>query len=529
MKFLLTLGVLFCFAFVSAQDLIPYRSGKQWGYADRSGRIIIAPQYEAASLFEEGVAIVSKEGRMALINASNEPVIPFAQQMLGTIYKGTCLKIIPSGSKGIYGAVSLKNETLVPCIYDFAGRQGDFFMVTKGYLNGVYSLDGKMLLDTVYTYIHYTDGFFRVSKDPRQNVQGLISREGKLVTPMEYMVFDRFSGGRAKARKGDLFGYIDSSGKEVIPPMYDLAWTFSEGHAVVESKKNGVWAYGMIDRNGKPTIPVSFQKLNDLHGGVALGRKNNGWGLVTANGKTIIGFEYDTAVRGYETAIACKRSGKWSLFNRDGKRKTGFEYDSVAVIENDERSVRDFGLKRFAYDPGYLLLFKNGRQGLCNSEGKVVVPPVYDDIYPFNNGVALVKKEGKWAMISSGGKLITAFKYDQFIPYQAGANSWKNHGVITYLLNGKAGLINRKGEELTEAKYERTQPDDSGYTAVVINRKYGLLDPQGKEIIPVKYDRIRAGTTRDAGVDAFIVNGLILVQKAGKYGYVLENGTELFQ
>ena len=50
------------------------------------------------------------------------------------------------------------------------------------------------------------------------------------------------------------YGFIDKTGKTVIPLEYDEASSFYNGFAKV--KKNGKW--GLIDKSGKMVIPLEY-------------------------------------------------------------------------------------------------------------------------------------------------------------------------------------------------------------------------------------------------------------------------------
>ncbi|WP_435932419.1 WG repeat-containing protein [Moraxella bovoculi] len=57
--------------------------------------------------------------------------------------------------------------------------------------------------------------------------------------------------GLAIAKKNNKYGYVDKTGKVVVPIQYDETWFFSEGLAGV--KQNGKW--GFIDKTGEVVIP----------------------------------------------------------------------------------------------------------------------------------------------------------------------------------------------------------------------------------------------------------------------------------
>ena len=64
-------------------------------------------------------------------------------------------------------------------------------------------------------------------------------------------VYD-FSEGLAGVETNDKWGFVNKSGKEVIPCKYDDVYDFSEGLAGV--KMNGKW--GFVNKSGKEVILV---------------------------------------------------------------------------------------------------------------------------------------------------------------------------------------------------------------------------------------------------------------------------------
>jgi hypothetical protein len=81
------------------------------------------------------------------------------------------------------------------------------------------------------------------------------------VIPPQFACALGFSGGLACASKGGLFGYIDRTGKFVIPPPFEYSNEFSDGLAGVPLGDKG---WGFIDRTGKVVIPPRF---NWIYGG----------------------------------------------------------------------------------------------------------------------------------------------------------------------------------------------------------------------------------------------------------------------
>lgn len=77
------------------------------------------------------------------------------------------------------------------------------------------------------------------------------------------------------------YGFIDTSGKEVIPLKYDNADDFSEGLARV--KLNGKWGY--IDTSGKEVIPLKYDNSDNFSDGLARVKLNGKCGSIDKTGK----------------------------------------------------------------------------------------------------------------------------------------------------------------------------------------------------------------------------------------------------
>ena len=73
----------------------------------------------------------------------------------------------------------------------------------------------------------------------------------------------------AKAQKDGKWGFIDRSGKVVIPFKYDWALWFSEGLCAVQETNK----YGFIDKTGKLVIPFIYDRTNLFNEGLAVVKK----------------------------------------------------------------------------------------------------------------------------------------------------------------------------------------------------------------------------------------------------------------
>ena len=75
---------------------------------------------------------------------------------------------------------------------------------------------------------------------------------------MRMAVSGDFSEGLAKVKIAGKIGFIDQTGKLVIPAQFVDAEPFSNGMSVVNIKGK----YGFIDKTGKLVIPAKFDEVN---------------------------------------------------------------------------------------------------------------------------------------------------------------------------------------------------------------------------------------------------------------------------
>ncbi|SMO60356.1 WG containing repeat-containing protein [Saccharicrinis carchari] len=175
-------------------------------------------------------------------------------------------------------------------------------------------------------------------------------------------------------------------------------------------------------------------------------------------------------------------NGKIGLINQWG--------DVIIPCENDQVwNLRDNGNVR---------VLKKGKLGVYNTNGDVVIPLLYDMIWDFEEGRARVLRNGKVGYVNAYGNEFIPCKYDQIWGFE--------DGKARVLLNGKTGYVNLSGYEFIPAQYQKIWPFEDGRAKVLKNGKMGYINLQGVEIIDCLYQHI--GDFED-GVARVIKNGEI--------------------
>ncbi len=94
---------------------------------------------------------------------------------------------------------------------------------------------------------------------------GFIDRTGKLIVPYKYDSAGPFSEGLAAVRVGEWdtgkWGFIDKTGKVVVPFKYADAAPYSNGLARVQIGDYKTGKYGFIDRTGKEVVPIKYDNI----------------------------------------------------------------------------------------------------------------------------------------------------------------------------------------------------------------------------------------------------------------------------
>ena len=139
-----------------------------------------------------------------------------------------------------------------------------------------------------YSETALDNGYIAVQKNRKW---GFIDQSGKVIVPCVYDEVggffddDGYEGEVPGAlKKGKKWGLVDANGKLVVPFEYDQFWRFSDGMATVVKDRK----VGYLDAMGELAIPLQFKSGNDFHGGLARVEDGDGWHIIDKTG-TIVG------------------------------------------------------------------------------------------------------------------------------------------------------------------------------------------------------------------------------------------------
>lgn len=97
--------------------------------------------------------------------------------------------------------------------------------------------------------------------------------------------------GLIEAKQNGKWGFVNRTGKVVVPFQYDSAYWFTDGLAAV--KQNGKW--GFINLKGKLVTPLQYDAVEPFFDGLALVKQNGKYGFINTAGDVAIPLQYDFA------------------------------------------------------------------------------------------------------------------------------------------------------------------------------------------------------------------------------------------
>lgn len=369
----------------------------------------------------------------------------------------------------LYGALDSNGKILIPFEYQslVSGWNDDNFIVKKNGLYGIVNIDNCVLLPiTFYSYDRLANSrpYFELHKNGKILV---FNRLGKQLNSMPFDQMELTNDETFLIRNDntqflmDTFGNIITKGYCDIIPITNNRYividnndTLAKNYLITRNTRNidvlrpfpyycfepnrqSSGIYGLIDDKGQEMLPLKYDYLglNDNLILAVLNKNNkNQFGYFDRNGREIIPVMYDSISNLVDNTIVVKLNNKYRLFNSKGKPFISINFDSI-FFQNINYSKN-----------AYFSVYKNGKCGLLNTNGKFILPMKYQNIG---------------------------------IP---------NYNLVNVRNNNKMGFLDLKGNIKIGLKYDQCSNFLYGYARVSRNNKIGFIDTTGKVIIPIIYD-----------------------------------------
>lgn len=335
---------------------------------------------------------------------------------------------------------------------------------------------------------------------------------------VNYDEISLFKNGMARVEKDFLFGFIDETGKEIIPCKYEYALDFSDDYTIVLDGEG----YALIDKLGNVKRIPKCGGLGECQDGMITYTKNNDWGAISVDFNTFIPPIYIHPLK-YSEGLACatKKDQMTGYIDKKGNIVIPFDY-----LSGQEFSE---GLA--------LVTTKSGKCAYINHQNQKVIDGDYIDGHSFSNGLATVKdtKTALWGVIDKKGELLIPFISCNPIVFNEGLAIIRNSNT------GKQSIIDiNKNTIISNFNIGNFKSYSNGLIPCMFdNCKWGYVDIYGIPVIPSKYNSVSKfsngiAAVKDEKKNYYIDandNPMVLVDVQKEYygDYVLDNMTRVDQ
>ena len=270
----------------------------------------------------------------------------------------------------------------------------------NGFGNGAIDWEGKTVIPFIYNSVEpFSEGLAAVSD---KNGTGFVNRNGEVVIPLQFAEAEPFSDGLAVVRKKDnTYAYIDQTGKIAIDAsQYSAVFPFYEGLAMVRS--NATRKAGFIDKTGKEVIPCQYQWAGYFRNGVTYASDTEGknW-LIDKAGKKlkwIADAEYLVYADDKMTKPNQQKNGMAMTEEIVNLPDGDHEHVRRYFDKTGELSYETYRLKKGLSEglaPYWDATAK--KYGYVNESGTWVIAPAFGAAEKFQDGYAVVANEIKLA------------------------------------------------------------------------------------------------------------------------------------
>jgi hypothetical protein len=371
-----------------------------WGYIDKSGAMVIEPRFTMADSFHDGLArvfidtiyAVDIAGDVYYINKSGDIALgPYVNEYFPeadpNFSEGLAAECGPCG----YQYVN-KEGAIVARGFERAGRFSEGLAPvrlasTYGYIDG----EGQILVEPQFTEAYdFSDRLARVRAGDRY---GFIDASGTIAIEPQFIWAGDFHDGMARIQ-------VEDRGRQVLAEQVPKRTSYGFGafgdNSPLDFMADGE-LFGFIDRTGRIAVEPRYDYAADFSDGLA-------WVMCFPQiSNDIIDEELLPQLSSYD--LVTRMEGFWNGFiDKEGNR----------VLEYDCFEGSWFSLPPARFGNGLVHFQSDGRYGFMDRNGNVVIGCRFDNAEDFSGGLASVRVNDTYAHIDTTGRLVEAPPTDDF-------------------------------------------------------------------------------------------------------------------
>lgn len=420
--------------------------------------------------YEKTVLKYKQNGLYGLMNFEGNKITENIYNSITNIdYKEGNLKIEQNGQ---FGVINIKGTTIIKPEYDAIIADGYYDDETKyenagfvlriktddGYRFGYANKNGKIILDTLYneinriTELEGKDVYLIVSNNGRY---GLI-KNGKEVLKSEYTEIEYdINNSLLIVQKDNAQGVVDLKGNNIVPLDYD---SIIIGGKYINAQKGQDIVIFDAEGNNVNTNIVSYNKVNDNYS-IVIDEENN-YNIIDNSGNKKLKENYAYIEYLNNNYFIVTKDSKTGVIDSEGHVLVDLKYNAIQKIDGTDvlqatdssqnrTDIIDSNMKihegitnaYIAKKDNYIKLYSENDVKYYTLSGNETT---YKDLFP-NNSLYASKKDGKWGLVDKNGNVVVNYEYDLVTE--------QNGNVAGVKKDGKWQTVNEKGEFISENKY----------------------------------------------------------------------------
>lgn len=483
----------------------------KYGLLNGSGQNILNTDYQAIDVSDIGI-YAKKAGKYALFSHQGKAVTPFKFHDLysyGSFFKGSI-----KTKKGIkYALLHPSGKAITGFKYDKIDGGSSFYYgwvkVVNNKKHGYIDAKGKVIIPTKYDYLWRVNQQLIYAK--YNGKYGMINTQNEVLIPFRYekmdgsLLFNKF----IRVGNNQLFGLIDTKGKEVALPIYK--W-IQKSYGPYIQLRLPTGKDVIMNANGQVIVSPQYDhvEIGFAQEGMIPVKQNGKWGYVNDAGEEVIAPKYDKMPgRFYQGMVRVLYQGKYGVVDTKGKNILPNEYTAIGWYNN------------------YFFLNRDNKHGLATLTGKILINPMYETpLKKLQKGIFKAQKGG-YGIIDTKNTMLLDFQYDDIKPSKS-----KDYYFVK--TNEKWRWIHLKSQSLSTSQYDDIATVNENIVRVKVYQRYGLAQLHtGKLLTPIKYEAIyylTEGQGEVSGIwfpDLHAHHGLIPAKLEGKWGIISLEGKEI--
>lgn len=376
-------------------------------------------------------------------------------------------------------------------------------------------------------YVDYDYGWEHIWKDyvepqdyeiyEENGLWGLKNDKGDILSGAFYDNFYQFEeeSNLAIVVKDEKFGFLNKSGKTVIPLIYDDAYDFKDGFAIV--KKDG--KEGLINLKAELKIPFIYDEIREFDDcySAKLGEK---YGIIDSEGNVKLALEFDSEFeeQSWKKIYSVKENGKGGrrIYTSEFAILGHFHTDYIDLHTIYDSKQNYYAVRKHKYQNTNILFASNGNVIIDDFERIIEIP-----------NALVIRKDKKYGLFKNNAGFVLDFEYDkieevshfldlspdEYFPEIPSEEIYNTTTFIKLTKNNLHGLLFSIGNFETLAlnvNYEDLKPIKSEFFALKSNSKWSLTKITGKHITDFDYDEI-IPVISHSGIAYGIINDYVYI------------------